>query len=89
MTATRADLARAMGLSIRRLNAILDDDRTVTADTAVRLSKCLGCSPLFWLGLQASVDLYDAIVQMDPREFARIPNLVHATSRSIDESRAE
>ena len=31
--------------------------RSVTADTALRLSRYIGTSPKFWLGIQADYDL--------------------------------
>lgn len=89
MTITQADLAAALGIPVQRLNLILNDKRAVSPDTAVRLSRGLGCSPQFWLGLQHAVDLYDAIVQMDPRELKKIPDLARVTpERAKKTSRA-
>lgn len=53
-------LARAMQVSPRRINEIVHGHRGITADTALRLSKVLGTSPQFWMGLQADYDLEEA-----------------------------
>ena len=53
-------LARAAGVSPRRINEIVLGKRAVTADTAVRLAAALGTSERFWLGLQADYDLEQA-----------------------------
>jgi addiction module HigA family antidote len=53
-------LARAVGVSPRRINEIVLGKRGVTADTAVRLAAALGTSERFWLGLQADYDLEQA-----------------------------
>lgn len=50
-------LARDIGVSPRRINEIVHGKRAVTADTDLRLSKALGTSEGFWLGLQADYDL--------------------------------
>ena len=53
-------LARAAGVSPRRINEIVLGKRVITADTAVRLSVVLGTTERFWLGLQADYDLEEA-----------------------------
>jgi len=40
-----------------RISEILKGNRRITADTALRLSKYLGTSAKFWLGLQDDFDL--------------------------------
>jgi antitoxin HigA-1 len=53
-------LARAAGVPPRRINEIVLGKRSITADTALRLSAALGTSDRFWLGLQADFDLEEA-----------------------------
>ena len=53
-------LARAMGVSPRRINEIVHGKRVITADTALRLARALGTSEQFWMGLQADYDLEEA-----------------------------
>jgi len=50
-------LARDMQVPPRRINEIVHEKRSVTADTDLRLSKALGTSEGYWLGLQADYDL--------------------------------
>ena len=50
-------LARDIDVSPRRINEIVHRLRSITADTDLRLSKALGTSEGFWLGLQADYDL--------------------------------
>ncbi len=40
-----------------RISEIIKGRRRITADTALRLSKYLGTSPKFWLGLQDDYDI--------------------------------
>ena len=50
-------LALAIGVHPRRINEIVLKKRSITADTALRLSRYFGTSPQFWLGLQMDYDL--------------------------------
>jgi addiction module HigA family antidote len=53
-------LARAMRVPPRRINEIVHGKRSITADTALRLSHALGTTEQFWMGLQADYDLEEA-----------------------------
>ena len=53
-------LARAAKVPPRRINEIVLGKRSITPDTAVRLSVALGTSELFWMKLQAAFDLNEA-----------------------------
>lgn len=57
-------LARAIGVPPRRVNEIVLGKRSITADTAVRLSRALGTSEAFWMGLQADYDLEEARAEL-------------------------
>ncbi len=61
---TGADLAVKLGVPKNRIYQILNESRSLTADTAMRLSKFFGTSPDFWLNLQSSYEL-DCIRQSD------------------------
>ena len=50
-------LAIDMRVPPRRINEIVHSLRGVTADTDLRLSRALGTSEGYWLGLQADYDL--------------------------------
>ena len=49
--------ASAMDVPGNRITAILNGQRGVTADTALRLSRYLGTTPEFWLNLQKTFEL--------------------------------
>ena len=49
-------LAKAIHVPLTRITAIIAGDRSVTADTGLRLSRALGLSESFWTGLQIDYD---------------------------------
>jgi len=49
-------LARAIGVSPRRINEIVLGVRAITADTAVRLGAYFGTDPQSWMNLQTHYD---------------------------------
>ncbi|MCY7347111.1 MAG: HigA family addiction module antidote protein [Pyrinomonadaceae bacterium] len=51
------DLANSIGASTQNIREIVSEKQSVTADTALRLSKYFGTSAQFWLGLQSDYDL--------------------------------
>lgn len=50
-------LAKDINVPARRINEIVHGKRSITADTALRLSRYFGLSERFWLNLQARYDL--------------------------------
>lgn len=50
-------LAKAIRVPPRRINEIVHGDRSISADTAIRLARYFGTSERFWLNLQAQYDL--------------------------------
>jgi addiction module HigA family antidote len=50
-------LARALNVPPRRINEIVMEKRSITADTALRLARFFGTSAEMWTGLQADYDL--------------------------------
>ena len=53
-------LAKELYISAPRVNDLVRGKRSITADTAMRLSAYFGNSPQFWLGLQMDHDLWIA-----------------------------
>jgi antitoxin HigA-1 len=64
----REDFLKPMGLSINqlardldvpanRISLIINGERSITADTALRLGTCFGMSPETWLNLQTGYDI--------------------------------
>jgi addiction module HigA family antidote len=50
-------LAKDISVPARRVNEIVHGKRSITADTALRLSRYFGLSDRFWLNLQGRYDL--------------------------------
>ena len=50
-------LAKDISVHPRRINEIIHGTRSISADTALRLSRYFGLSERFWLNLQARYDL--------------------------------
>ena len=57
MGMSQNQLGRNLRVSPRRINEIIHGKRSITADTALRLSRYFGNSAQFWLGLQMDYDL--------------------------------
>ncbi len=64
MNISQNKLGTGIGVSPRRINEIVHGKRAVTADTDLRLSRALGTSEGFWLGLQADYDLEEKKVSL-------------------------
>lgn len=60
-------LARDIDVPPRRINEIVHGNRSITADTDLRLSKALGTSEGFWLGLQTDYDLEERKRKIDKK----------------------
>ncbi len=54
---TASDLARDIDVPVNRVTAIINGQRGVTADTALRLGHWFGVEPEDWLGLQLEYEL--------------------------------
>ena len=50
-------LARALRVPMNRISAISNGKRSISVDTAIRLSRYFGTSPQYWLNLQNAYDL--------------------------------
>jgi addiction module HigA family antidote len=55
-----AELGRRLDVPPNRITAIINGQRSITGDTALRLGHFFGNSPQFWLNLQAIYDLRTA-----------------------------
>ena len=69
---TQNKLAQALHVPARRINEIVLGKRSVTADTALRLSTYFKNSAQFWLGLQMDYDLDVAEDRFEERIRAEI-----------------
>ncbi len=52
-------LAKHLGVSRRTISQIVNEQRPITPDMAIRLSKFLGTTPDSWLNMQQAVDIWD------------------------------
>jgi antitoxin HigA-1 len=52
-----AELARQLKVPTNRITGILNGQRAITGDTALRLGHFFGTSPQFWLNLQSLYEL--------------------------------
>ena len=57
MGITQYRLAKSLRVPTRRINEIVHGKRSVSADTALRLSRYFGTSERFWLNLQVRFEL--------------------------------
>ncbi|MHC1702845.1 MAG: HigA family addiction module antitoxin [Tenuifilaceae bacterium] len=66
-----------------RISQIIKGKRSVTADTALRLSIYFGTSPKFWLGLQDDYDIEEES-KSKKEIFKRIKRIRKTTLQSVD-----
>ena len=57
MNISQYRLALDIGVPARRINEIVHGKRSISADTALRLSRHFGMSERFWMNLQARYDI--------------------------------
>jgi addiction module HigA family antidote len=50
-------LAKALSVPTNRVTGIINGERAITAETALRLARFFGTTPEFWLNLQTHYDL--------------------------------
>ncbi len=75
-----SELARRIKVPTNRVTRILNGQRAITADTALRLAHCFGTSAAFWLNLQSLHDL--RVAEAKTAELIQqLPTLKRAESR--------
>jgi addiction module HigA family antidote len=70
----KTDIARFLRVSRQTLYDILNEEKPVTSQMALRLAKLLGGSPNVWLNMQQAYDLATLGAAME-EELAKIPTL--------------
>ena len=60
MNITQYRLAKSIGVDARRVHAIVNGERSISAETALLFSRFFGNSARFWMGLQSQFDLETA-----------------------------
>src|SRR5579862_9140111 len=76
-----AELARKIRVPTNRVTQILNGDRSITGDTALRLAHFFGTSPEFWLNLQSLYELRLA-QQKTGKAIKGLPTLKHSERAS-------
>jgi antitoxin HigA-1 len=67
MGITQYRLAKDISVPPRRINEIVHRQRSISADTALRLGRYFKMSPRFWLNLQSQFDLDVESDRLGPR----------------------
>jgi addiction module HigA family antidote len=70
-------LAGALQVPTNRVTGILNGTRSITADTALRLSRAFGTSAEFWLNAQSHFDMLQARAKLGA-SLSRVQRLVAA-----------
>ena len=55
---TISDLAQRCGIARNTMSKVVNERGDVTGDIAIRLSRVLGSTPRFWLGMQSKLNLW-------------------------------
>ena len=69
---TQREAAKALHISYPRMNEIVNEKRSVTPETALRLARFTGTEPEFWLSLQQARDLWDTRQSEEAKDVERI-----------------
>src|SRR6516164_4645871 len=77
-----AELARQLQVPTNRVTEILNGQRAISADTALRLAHFFGTSPQFWLNLQTLYELRLA-ERKNGRAIKKLPTLKHIEQVSV------
>ena len=60
MGISQVELAHRMGVSVQRVNTLINGKRDMTAETAILPGRTLKTTPEFWMNLQDAHDLFEA-----------------------------
>ncbi|TPQ31706.1 addiction module antidote protein, HigA family [Bradyrhizobium guangdongense] len=75
-----AELARQIDVPVNRITGIINGQRGITADTALRLGHWFGTSPQFWMNLQQQYELRLAEKEMGAK-IASLPRRAQTTRK--------
>ncbi len=77
MGITAYKLAKEIGIQQTRISLIIKGKRSITADTAIRLSRYFGTTEEFWMNLQREFDLRKEHIEKKS-EFEKIKKIEFA-----------
>ncbi len=69
------NFAEMLGVSNQTIQEIINGEKSITVDMAIRLGKALGNGPRLWLNLQQKIDVWDAL-QSHKEEYNKVMTLV-------------
>ncbi len=75
-------LAHDIGVTPMRISQIVNGQRAITVDTAMRLARCFGTSAAVWLRLQVRYDLEVAETNLRER-IDREVTVLHQTAGNV------
>jgi len=75
-----AGLSRRIEVPVNRITAIINGQRGITADTALRLGHWFGTSPQFWMNLQQLYELRLVAGEVGEK-IARLPRRADQSAR--------
>jgi len=65
-------LAKDIDVPVSRIQAIIDERRGITGDTALRLGRYFGTTPEFWLNMQRDFELEKAEIEAGEEIAAKV-----------------
>ncbi len=81
-------LSKALGVPVNRVTMILNGQRGVSADTALRLARYFGTTPQLWLNLQKTWELRQAEIAAGHEIVKRVTPRQSATTGAMTDARS-
>ncbi|GAX38232.1 HigA family addiction module antitoxin [Nodularia sp. NIES-3585] len=69
------NFAEMLGISNQTIQEIINGEKSITVDMAIRLGKALGNGSRLWLNLQQKIDVWDAL-QSHKEEYNKVMTLM-------------
>lgn len=82
LSISAAELSRQIGVPVNRITGIINGQRGITADTALRLGHWFGTSAEFWLNLQKIYELRLAQAKIG-KILAKLPSRSDSEARVV------
>jgi len=73
---TISELARRCGVARNTMSKVVNERGDVTEDMAIRLSRVLGSTPRFWLGMQTKLNLWQ-LERKNKQAYQKIERIQH------------
>lgn len=80
VTMSASELARHLRIPVNRVTQIINGQRGITGDTALRLARFFGTTPTFWLDLQKVFELHRAEEEKGEEIRRTVPTLSEVTT---------